>query len=47
MGSVRLELDDQVILHNYCHGGSGVLLSWGCATQVHHLLRRRWATAPV
>jgi len=46
-GSVRLELDDQGILHNYGHGGSGVLLSWGCASQVHQLLRRRWATAPV
>jgi len=46
-GSVRLELDDQGILHNYGHGGSGVLLSWGCASRVHHLLRRRWATAQV
>jgi D-amino-acid oxidase len=41
-GSVRLELDDRGILHNYGHGGSGVLLSWGCASRVHQILRSRW-----
>ena len=41
-GSVRLELDDQGIIHNYGHGGSGVLLSWGCASRVHQILRSRW-----
>jgi D-amino-acid oxidase len=46
-GSVRLELDDCGILHNYGHGGSGVLLSWGCASSVHQLLRSRWASIPV
>lgn len=46
-GSVRLELDDQGILHNYGHGGSGVLLSWGCASRVHQLLRSRWAATTV
>ena len=46
-GSVRLELDEHGILHNYGHGGSGVLLSWGCASRVHQLLRSRWASVPV
>ena len=45
-GSVRLELDDRGILHNYGHGGSGVLLSWGCASRVHQLLRSRWKSIP-
>lgn len=34
---VRLEQElrhDQLIVHNYGHGGSGVTLSWGCAEDV-------------
>ncbi len=38
-GSVRLEIDAEGILHNYGHGGSGVLLSWGCAHDVYNLLK--------
>ena len=41
-GSVRLELDDQGIIHDYGHGGSGLLLSWGCVSRVHQILRSRW-----
>jgi D-amino-acid oxidase len=36
--SVRLEAEDlgggRRLLHNYGHGGSGITLSWGCATDV-------------
>ena len=46
-GAVRLELDAQGIVHNYGHGGSGVLLSWGCASRVHTLLCRRWGPGSV
>jgi len=33
---IRLEKDREVdfLIHNYGHGGSGVLLSWGCADEV-------------
>jgi D-amino-acid oxidase len=39
--SVRLdreELDGAVVVHDYGHGGSGVLLSWGCAREALALL---------
>jgi len=39
---LRLEyenLNNKHIIHNYGHGGAGVTLSWGCATEVLHLLR--------
>ena len=40
--SVRLELEqsgDNIIIHNYGHGGAGVTLSWGCATEVVKLVK--------
>ena len=36
--SVRLERDGRII-HNYGHGGAGITLSWGCATDVVALTR--------
>jgi len=36
-GGVRLEWErvgTLQIIHNYGHGGSGVTLSWGCASEV-------------
>ncbi len=36
--AVRLEMDDYGVIHNYGHGGSGVLLSWGCASSVRQIL---------
>ena len=44
---VRLELAPRQeqgvrVLHNYGHGGSGVVLSWGCALKVSHLAAE-WA----
>jgi D-amino-acid oxidase len=41
--SVRLdreEFDGTVIVHDYGHGGTGVLLSWGCAREAVALLIR-------
>jgi D-amino-acid oxidase len=36
--AVRLEAErlmaDQLLIHNYGHGGAGVTLSWGCAAEV-------------
>lgn len=28
------------IIHNYGHGGSGVCLSWGCATEVCDIVQK-------
>lgn len=44
---VRLERDDRDprVIHNYGHGGSGVTLSWGCATDVLGLVRKTTARA--
>ena len=39
---LRLEyenVNDKHIIHNYGHGGAGVTLSWGCATEVMRLLQ--------
>ncbi len=40
-GGIRLELDRGAaaapLIHNYGHGGSGVMLSWGCAREVARL----------
>jgi D-amino-acid oxidase len=39
--NVRLEAEPGArIVHNYGHGGSGVTLSWGCATEVADLVER-------
>ena len=41
--SVRLdreEFDGTVVVHDYGHGGTGVLLSWGCAREAVALLTR-------
>jgi D-amino-acid oxidase len=41
--SVRLnreEIDGAVVVHDYGHGGTGVLLSWGCAREAVALLTR-------
>lgn len=39
-GGVRVEADaeDSLIIHNYGHGGAGILLSWGCARAVAKIL---------
>jgi D-amino-acid oxidase len=39
-GGVRLELERRAstpVVHNYGHGGSGVVVSWGCAADVVQL----------
>lgn len=39
-GGIRLEierLNNDIIIHNYGHGGSGVIMSWGTATEVASL----------
>jgi len=45
--AVRLETEDhgeQLVIHNYGHGGSGVTLSWGCAEEVRERALA-WLTA--
>ena len=41
---VRLEVDksfkSSLLIHNYGHGGSGFILSWGCATQVAQIVQQ-------
>ena len=41
---VRLEIDTSLIsipvVHNYGHGGHGVMLSWGCAVQAVNLVQK-------
>ena len=38
---VRLETDPKTkVVHCYGHGGSGVTLSWGCATEVSRLVKQ-------
>lgn len=46
-GGVRLEFEhiknnkgDIKVIHNYGHGGSGVTLSWGCASEVVQLIKQ-------
>jgi glycine/D-amino acid oxidase-like deaminating enzyme len=49
--SVRLELVEHKtegrnvpIIHNYGHGGSGVTLAWGCATDVLELAKQYFSS---
>ncbi|XP_055914764.1 D-aspartate oxidase isoform X2 [Eupeodes corollae] len=41
---VRLEMEktynNKILIHNYGHGGCGVTLSWGCASEVVELLQK-------
>jgi D-amino-acid oxidase len=30
-------IGDTVVVHNYGHGGAGVTLSWGCASDVRDI----------
>jgi D-amino-acid oxidase len=43
--SVRVEAErispDRLLVHNYGHGGAGVTLSWGCATEVVRLIAEK------
>lgn len=46
-GGVRLETEPGTqIVHNYGHGGAGVILSWGCALEVAHLARKALDNPP-
>ena len=41
--SVRLEVEEigsTRCVHNYCHGGVGVTMSWGCAREAAAMLTR-------
>ena len=37
---VRLERTDAHLIHNYGHGGAGVSLSWGCASEIATMIGR-------
>eukprot|EP00730_Choanoeca_flexa_P000767 TRINITY_DN10328_c0_g1_i1.p1 TRINITY_DN10328_c0_g1~~TRINITY_DN10328_c0_g1_i1.p1 ORF type:complete len:331 (+),score=29.74 TRINITY_DN10328_c0_g1_i1:176-1168(+) len=44
-GGVRLEAehtDQGMVVHNYGHGGRGLVLSYGCANEVLNTLRAAW-----
>lgn len=52
---IRLELSNQqtdngknlAVIHNYGHGGSGVTLCWGCASEVRTLVQSTLNLQPV
>ncbi len=45
--AIRLEIEERgegrAVIHNYGHGGSGMTLSWGCASEVADLAEERWS----
>ncbi|MEO9886397.1 MAG: FAD-dependent oxidoreductase [Balneola sp.] len=50
INGLRLENDqntDQLMIHNYGHGGAGVTLSWGCAFRILNMIYKKINNATV